>query len=278
MRKLQPAAGAPIGIFDSGVGGLTVVKEIVRLLPGEHFVYLGDTARTPYGSKAKETVQRFTLEAVAHLLQHRIKALVVACNTASACALPILRRRLKIPVLGVIQPGARAAVQHAQQRPVGVVGTKATIKSQAYVKALRASHCPNPILTQPCPLLVPLVEEGWLRHPITRQVLRVYLAPLLESGIKSLILGCTHYPALKPLIADICGPRVRLIDSAEEVAQELHGTLESLDLLRGGSRTGRRTFLVTDVPEQFQRVGRLLLGGPLTGVRRVNISGSQSHV
>jgi glutamate racemase len=271
-HSTRSAQSAPIGIFDSGVGGLTVVKEIQRQLPLEDFVYLGDTARTPYGSKAQETVRRFTLESVAYLLRYRIKALVVACNTASAYALSALRRRLKIPVLGVIEPGARAALRAPNGFPIGVIGTKATVNSRVYLKELARLDPRARAAAAPCPLLVPLVEEGWLDTPVTRQIIQIYLLPLLAKNIKSLILGCTHYPALKPVFSEICGPHIRLIDSAEEVAVELQATLKRLGLANPSRRGGRQTFLVTDVPDQFIRVGEYLLNRKLPTVKRVELS------
>jgi glutamate racemase len=276
-RRPAERRRAPIGIFDSGVGGLTVVREVQRRLPAEDFVYLGDTARTPYGSKARATVQRFALECVEHLLTYGIKALVVACNTASANALPVLRRRLRIPVLEVIQPGARAALRAPGGSPIGVIGTRSTINSQAYLKALVRLDPKVEAVPAPCPLLVPLVEEGWLDHDVTRAVIKSYLDPLLARRVRSLILGCTHYPALKHLFAEICGPDVRLIDSAEEIALELKRTLAERGLLDPGRRAGRQTFLVTDVPEQFIRVGEFLLGRKLAKVRRV-VLGGRRHV
>jgi len=274
-----PAATyAPVGVFDSGVGGLTVVREIRKRLPGENLLYLGDTARTPYGSKARETVTRFTLECVHYLRRYRIKALVVACNTASAYALSALRR-LRIPVLGVIEPGARAALQADPKRPIAVIGTRATISSQAYEKAIRRLQAGGGgrIFSRPCPLLVPLVEEGWLREDITRRILRGYLRPLLAHRPGSLILGCTHYPAVKPLLAEICGPRVRLIDSAEEAARDLQQLLAGRGLLNPRP-SGTCRYWVTDVPDLFQRVGRHLLGRKLTRVRRISLTEAHTHV
>lgn len=269
---------APVGIFDSGVGGLTVIKEIQRQLPHENYVYLGDTARTPYGSKAQETVRRFTLECVQYLMRYRIKALVIACNTASAFALPALRRRLKIPVLEVIQPGARAALRKPNGFPIGVIGTKATVNSRVYVKELNRLHPGARVVAMPCPLLVPLVEEGWLDTAVTRRIIEIYLRPLLVKNIHSLILGCTHYPALKPIFASICGPDLRLIDSAEEIAMELKSTLERTGLLNPSRSVGKRTYLVTDVPDQFMRVAGYLLGRKLDGVKRVSLSEVRTHV
>ena len=262
---------APIGVFDSGVGGLTVARELARQLPNESLVYLGDTARTPYGTKAGETVTRFSLECVTHLRRYRIKALVVACNTASAVALPALRRQLDLPVFGVIEPGARAAREADGGRPVGVIGTAATIASEAYPRAVRRHDARLRVFSQACPLLVPLVEEGWLAHPVTVRVARTYLTPLLTRGIGSLILGCTHYPALKPILAKICGKRVRLIDSAEEVAKEVSEVLGRRNMRNVSRRAGRRIFLVTDVAAPFKRVGRHLMGPAVSRVRRVRI-------
>lgn len=272
-----PRRRDPIGIFDSGVGGLTVFREIQRRLPAEDLIYLGDTARAPYGSKARATVQRFAVECAEHLLGYGIKVLVVACNTASANALTALRRRLHIPVLEVIRPGARAALRGPEGSPIGVIGTRSTIASQAYLKALTRLDPKVSAVVSPCPLLVPLVEEGWLDQNVTREVLRTYLDPILARGIRSLILGCTHYPALKHLFAELCGPQVRLIDSAEEIALDLERTLVEHGLDHPGRRAGRQTFLVTDVPEQFVRVGELLLGRKLQRVRRV-VLGGRRHV
>jgi glutamate racemase len=278
IKKSSSRKLAPIGIFDSGVGGLTVVRAVQQQLPAESFVYLGDTARTPYGSKAKETVRRFSQECADYLSHYRIKALVVACNTASANALSLLRSRLSIPVLGVIQPGARAALRPPNGFPIGVIGTKSTVNSQAYLKALVHLNPRAEAVSAACPLLVPLVEEGWLDHPVTRTVIQTYLNPLLARKITSLILGCTHYPALKHLFAEACGPDVRLIDSAEEIALELKQTLGKLNLLNPGRRAGRQTFLVTDVPEQFIRVGEYLLGRKLNSVKRVLLTEAPRHV
>ncbi len=263
----------PIGIFDSGVGGLTVMRAIRRALPDEHLVYLGDTARTPYGSKAGETVVRFTRECVRRLLERKIKALVVACNTASAYSLPALRRMLKIPILGVILPGARAATAGSAPGPVGVIGTRATVHSMLYPKTINRLKPGSKVFSRACPLLVPLVEEGWLKGPVAEQVVRIYLRPLLGKKIRTLILGCTHYPALKPVIRRVCGTGVRIIDSAEEVAQELRGTLKRMGLLApaAGGRGGRELFLVTDVPDQFIQVGATLWGSRLGPVRRIAV-------
>src|SRR5213593_1632850 len=205
-----------IGIFDSGVGGLTVLHALLEALPGEHLLYLGDTGRHPYGTKSAETVTRYSIENVEFLVAKGIKMLVVACNTASAVALDALEARFPLPVVGVIEPGARAAVARTENGRVGVIGTEATIASGAYTKALRALRPGLEIYTRPCPLLVPLAEEGWLDGPIPRGVVETYLATLQKSGIDTLVLACTHYPLLRPLIAEVMGEKVGLVDSAEE--------------------------------------------------------------
>ena len=264
------ATKSSIGIFDSGVGGLTVLKAITQILPHEDIVYLGDTARTPYGSKAKATVTRFTLEGVEYLLKYNIKALVIACNTASALVLPRLQRNLSIPVLGVIQPGVRAALQVAGKQPIGVIGTRATIASQAYAKHLLRLNKSSEVISQACPLFVPLVEEGWLKGVYTSQIIKHYLAKLLKQKIKTLILGCTHYPALKPAIKQVCGRQIKIIDSAHEVATQLSKTLLQLGLKNNKNALGKQKFLVTDIPEQFIRVGKYILNRELNQVRHIS--------
>ncbi len=271
LTKQRQQAKDPIGIFDSGVGGLTVAKEIHRHLPHESLIYLGDTARTPYGTKAGETVKRFTLECVHYLAAQHIKALVVACNTASAYALPALQQHFSFPIIGVIGPGARAALRDGRHGTVGVIGTRATIHSQAYTKTIHKLDARRPVVAAPCPLLVPLVEEGWLKTRETKMIIHKYLAPLLKKKIGHLILGCTHYPALKKLIAEVCGSKVAIIDSAEEVAKELTTVLKQHDLLTPLTKKGVQKFLVTDIPDQFVEVGTHIIGKKITSIRRVVI-------
>ena len=208
-----------IGVFDSGVGGLTVLHEIVSALPHEDTVYLGDTGRYPYGTKSAETITRFALENVEFLVGRGVKMLVIACNSVSAVALDAIRARWSLPVVGVIEPGARAAVARTRTNRIGVVGTEATISSGAYTRALRALGPTVEIYMRACPLFVPLAEEGWTDGPIARQVAETYLASLAKSGIDTLVLGCTHYPLLKPLIAEVMGPDVAVVDSAVETAR-----------------------------------------------------------
>jgi glutamate racemase len=269
---IKPATAAPIGIFDSGVGGLTVAKAILKQLPNERLIYLGDTARAPYGTKAGKTVARFAVECVNYLMQYKIKALVVACNTASAYALPALRERFGIPILGVIQPGSKRAAAETPNGSIGVIGTSATIHSGAYPKALRQLAPGIQVFTQACPLFVPLVEEGWIDNPVTHEVARIYLHELIAKRISSLILGCTHYPILKNVIAAICGSEVKIVDSAETVSQELSEVLAQRRLLQTKKRShSSLQCLVTDIPDAFIRVGQRILGSELGSVRKVRV-------
>jgi glutamate racemase len=260
----------PIGVFDSGIGGLTVLRELTRLMPRESTVYLGDTARVPYGNKSEATVQRFALEAASVLLEHGIKFLVLACNTVSATALGPLRERLEVPVVGVIEPGAHAASVRTRGGPIGVIGTTATVESGAYQKAIAAWRPDVPVVARPCPLFVPLVEEGWTRHQVTEEVARIYLAPLRAAGIDTLVLGCTHYPLLVDILALVMGPEVSLVNSACEVARLVRGELEQLDLLDPTDHPSHRV-LVTDSPERFSRVGKNFFGEDLAQVELVSL-------
>jgi glutamate racemase len=257
-----------IGIFDSGVGGLTVLHALLASLPREHLVYLGDTGRHPYGTKSAETVTRYSLENAEFLVARGVKMLVVACNTASSVALAAVAARFPVPVVGVIDPGARAAVARTRNGRVGVIGTEGTIASGAYTAALRALRPGLEIYTRPCPLLVPLAEEGWLDGPIPRGVVETYLATLRKSGIDTLVLGCTHYPLLKPVIADVVGDGVALVDSAEETAREVGALLEKHGLARRRG-AGSTSFFVTDVPDRFVRIGQRFLGARLESAVRL---------
>lgn len=261
-------ASAAIGVFDSGIGGLTVVRQLVRLLPQEDIVYLGDTARTPYGTKSPDTIARYAVENAAFLLDKGIKCLVVACNSVSAVALEVLQHTVPVPVLGVIEPGAQAAVRTTKNRKIGVIGTEATIGSGAYTRALK-SLAPNlEIYTRACPLFVPLAEEGWLDNDVTRAAARRYLASLQRSGIDTLVLGCTHYPLLTPVIAEVLGPGVTLVDSAQTTAEAVQQLLQDLRLARA-SGAGFLSFFVTDAPERFVKVGSWFLGQPVESAVRL---------
>jgi glutamate racemase len=250
----------PIGIFDSGIGGLTVVRQIRRTLPGEDIIYLGDTARVPYGTKSPATVVRFACEDTQFLVDQRVKAVVVACNTASAWALSALERRFDVPVFGVIFPGVRAALAQTRNRRIGVIATPATIRSQAYTRGLLARDDGIHLVVRDCPLLVPLVEEGWTSGPITTAVLREYLAPLLARDIDTLVLGCTHYPLLKEAIAEVAGPKVALVDSAETCAEYVaEGLRQSGMLALDRHRAGQIHPFVTDDTKWFdQQAGKFL--------------------
>jgi glutamate racemase len=250
---------APVGVFDSGIGGLTVARAIFERLPGESTIYFGDTARVPYGPKSEETVRRYSLEILDWLLRQGVKAVVVACNTATARALDALREASPVPVVGVIEPGARAAVAASRGRTIGVVGTVGTIASNAYLRAIRALDPGARVEQRPCPLFVPLVEEGWFDRPATELIAREYLTPLTGAGVGSLVLGCTHYPLLKPLLGRVMGPDVALIDSAQETALELARVLRQSGLSAGAGRPVHR-FAVSDDPVHFRRVGTRFIG------------------
>jgi len=262
--------GRPIGIFDSGLGGLTVVRAVRRRLPAESIVYFGDTARVPYGIKSGATITRFAAEDCEFLCRWDPKFIVVACNTASAAALPTLQARFEVPMCGVIEPGARAAVQVGGDRPIGVIGTEATIGSGAYRDAIRRLKPAARIVEKACPLLVSLVEEGRQSDdPIVRAVLEEYLGPMREAGVGSLVLGCTHYPLLREAIAAALGPGTALVDSADAVADQVAEELARAGLLAPGG-VGDLRFLVSDNPERCRQVGCRFLGEPLQAVLPVS--------
>ena len=260
----------PIGVFDSGVGGLTVFRALAVRMPRESLVYFGDTAHVPYGNKSREAVTRYSLAAGRFLAGLGVKLLVVACNTASALALGPLKRTLRIPVIGVIDPGVRAAVAATRRGRIGVIATEATIASRAYEMALRRARPGVRVIGAACPLLVPLVEEGWWSHPVTRQVAAEYLRPIKRAGVDTLILGCTHYPLLKSVLAKTAGPRVRCVDSAEAVAAEVEALCEkrAISLPRAGAPArGSRRFYASDGPQRFRKLARRFLGataGPVS--------------
>ncbi|MBI2434130.1 MAG: glutamate racemase [Candidatus Hydrogenedentes bacterium] len=259
-----------IGIFDSGVGGLTVFQAVAARLPDEPIVYLGDTARVPYGTKSPETVVRYAQSCAGILLARGVKLLVVACNTASAFALDALRASVEVPVIGVVEPGARAALGRTRNRRIGVIGTSGTVSSGAYLRAIRALSPDSEVFAQACPLFVPLAEEGWTEGEVPRAVAREYLRPLLNNAIDTLILGCTHYPLLARTIGAVSGPGVTLVDSAAETAQAVAATLEDLGLRAQSTGPARREFLVTDAPEVFTRVAKRFLDAELHNVEWVD--------
>ena len=261
---------APIGVFDSGIGGLTVVKALVEDLPLESVVYFGDTARVPYGTKSKSTIVKFSLENVEFLLRCGVKCIVIACNTSSSWALPTLRKYFKVPIIGVIRPGAVAAVRATRNKCIGVVGTRATVESKAYEQAIQRLDPTIKVFSQSCPLFVPLVEEGWLNGSVAGVVVQQYLEPMKQHQVDTLVLGCTHYPLLAPTIAQVMGEGIALVDSAKQTVAELRGVLLDNDVLNDGRTPPRHRFFVTDEPSYFVKVGERFLERSIRSVERVN--------
>ncbi len=259
----------PIGVFDSGVGGLTVVKELIRQLPYENIVYFGDTARVPYGIKSKETVIRFSVENILFLLKHDVKLICVACNTVSSVALPAIKSHFKVPIVGVITPGVREAVYATQNKRIGVIGTKGTIKSRTYEFEIEQLDPKVKVTALACPLFVPFVEEGWLGGEAVLTVARKYLKPLKDARCDTVILGCTHYPLLKPVIKEVLGKNVTLIDSAKQVAIEVKKILAQ-DGSLNGLRRGKHEFYVSDNPEWFTNLAKRFLGETIRDAKKVN--------
>lgn len=260
----------PIGMFDSGVGGLTVVSEIERLLPHEDIVYFGDTARVPYGAKSKKTVTRFSVENVEFLMEHDVKMAVVACNTASGFSLDFLKRCFRVPIVGVIEPGARCAVNSTRNGRIGVVGTRGTISSGAYERSIRKIGPKCSVFTRSCPLFVPLVEEGWTKTKVARDIASSYLDGLKQKKIDTLIMGCTHYPILREVISRIMGRGVFLVDSAREVAKETKAVLNAASLLSGSTAKGKHKFFVSDEPGRFIETGEIFLKKRINCVKRTD--------
>lgn len=249
----------PIGVFDSGIGGLTVVSALRHLLPNESIFYLGDTARVPYGGKSARTVQRYSIEIAGMLLEENAKAIVVACNTASALALPSLEQTMAAPVTGVIVPGAAAAIASTRNGQIGVIGTRATIRSGAYERALMSLAPDMRVTARACPLLVPLIEEGWLESEITDRVIMQYIEPLIAEGVDTLVLGCTHYPLLRPAIARLLGESITLVDSAANCARAVRELLSERKLAAPESAQGQLRVALTDPPDAFLEVARVAL-------------------
>ncbi len=260
---------APLGVFDSGIGGLTVARALFERLPRESVIYFGDTARVPYGPKSPDTVRRYSAEILAHLLQRGVKALVVACNTITAQALDYLRERSPVPLVGVIEPGARAAVQATETGRIGVIGTAGTVASKAYERAIKAIRPDATVRARACPLFVPLVEEGWFDHAATELIAHEYLDPLHDAGVDVLVLGCTHYPLLKALLGRVLGPTVRLIDSAEETARAVEREIEQRGLAAPAGQDPTHRFVVSDDEPHFRKVGAMFLGDRLRDVEVV---------
>lgn len=270
MRETQTGIRMQsIGIFDSGIGGLTVFSEVEKALPNENLIYLGDTARVPYGTKSKETIERFASEIVQFLLKQEVKFLIAACNTVSALALPLLKRQLDIPILGVIEPAVQKALECSKGR-VGVIGTRATVESQAYEKVFHRLNPTIKVWSKACPLFVSLVEENWVDQSETDSIAQKYLTPLLQHKIDTLILGCTHYPLLSSVIQKIVGPEVTLIDSAQSTASVCHQMILEKNLASAKDSSQSR-FFVTDEPERIQKMAEKFLGHPISKVERANL-------
>jgi len=259
----------PIGVFDSGIGGLTVVRALQQQLPYERILYFGDTARVPYGVKSSETIRQYSLQIVDFLLAQEVKLLIVACNTMAAVAAEAIRARSPVPVLDVIEAGTEAAAATTRTGRIGVIGTLTTISSGAYELGVQQRHASSQIISQACPMFVPLVEEGWLDHPVTRLTAQEYLSPLLAAGIDTLVLGCTHYPLLQPLLQEVAGPAVTLVDSAGTTASRAHALLADLGLLNPATVEPAHRVVVTDVPQRFRAVGERFLGQPLPEIEQV---------
>lgn len=261
----------PIGVFDSGIGGLTVLKEIMEQLPGEDIVYFGDTARIPYGTRSKEVVIKYFFQSVRFLLTKGIKAIVVACNTASALAMEEAQKEFDIPIIGVIEPGARAAVAATKNSIIGVIGTEGTINSNAYQSTIRKLLPSAEIIGIPCPLFVPIVEEGWESTDVAYITAKKYLLELKEHNVDSLVLGCTHYPPLRYTIQKVLGDNVTLVNPAYETAKAAKRVLQDMNLISGRLEGGKCDYFVSDDPEKFKRIGGNILRRQITSIEKVEI-------
>lgn len=267
MMQTKPSHNQPIGMFDSGVGGLTVMQQIMRALPGQPIVYFGDTARVPYGNKSPDTITRYSIENANFLLSHHIKLLVIACNTASSCAEDRLRQLFSIPIVGVIEPAASKAVKMTRTGRIAVLGTRATIQSGAYQRAIHR-QLPGAIVTAlACPLFVPLVEERFISHAAAIMIVKEYLAPLHKQQCDTVVLGCTHYPLLRALIENELGPNITIVDSAVTCAEQVAELLGTTQTPCPNTTTPQYQYFVSDDPDKCRSIGRDFLGIPLDGVR-----------
>ena len=261
----------PIGVFDSGIGGLTVVERLASTLPNENIIYFGDTARVPYGSKSNSTVIEYSIQNTKFLLQKNIKALVVACNTASSIAIPDLKKMFDIPIIGMIEPGSRMALSKTHNKKIGVIGTRATISNLAYSKEIKKMNDKAVVFEKPCPLFVPLAEEGWIKHKATYEIAEEYLKELRENKIDTLVLGCTHYPILSEVIQEVIGLKVALIDSGVASSELIKDELEKFNLLSDSEKTGSQEYYVSDIPAKFKEVAELFLGRAIDHVHKVDL-------
>lgn len=261
----------PIGIFDSGLGGLTVLRATMDMNPAENMVYFGDNGRAPYGTKSKEVIVKYTFQDINFLLSHDVKMLVIGCNTASACSLEKVRENFDLPIIDVVGPGARAAARQTRNGRIGVIGTAATVGSKVYEKAILEQNPELQIFSQACSLFVPLVEEGWWENSIAESVCREYLEPLKQQGVDTLVLGCTHYPFLKNTIQKVMGPDVLLVNSAVEVAKVVKSTLEELDLKNDGKAAAQYGFYTSDSVEKFEALGSTFLNREIQNAKKADI-------
>ena len=261
----------PIGVFDSGIGGLTVVKRIASYLPMEDIVYFGDTARVPYGSKSNDTIIEYGLQDAKFLMHKNIKALVVACNTVSSVALEQLKKTFDIPIIGMIEPGAKMAARESKNKRIGVIGTRSTISNQAYSKRIKKNDPSIHVFERSCPLFVPLAEEGWINHKATYDIAEEYLKEFRKIDIDTLVLGCTHYPILAEIIQEIVGKEVKLIDSGIAAAESVKEELERYNLNTNKFSLGNESFFVSDIPMKFKELAELFLGKPISDVQKIEV-------
>ncbi len=276
MQEKQVINNNPIGIFDSGLGGLTVMSSISKLMSKENIIYFGDTAHVPYGTKSKETVTRFAIKISKFLIKNNVKIIVVACNTASAFSLDFLKRNMQVPVIGVIKAGAHEAIEQTKNKRIGIIGTQGTIKSYAYVKEIKKYDSKIKCFLQACPLFVPLVEEGWVENKnkkkIVEDIANIYLKNLIRRNIDALILGCTHYPLLKQTIQKVIGNKIKIVDSATAVAHEVKKVLEEKNLLNDKEGNKKYKFCVSDDPQKFETIGNRFVG------KKIKISATKVEI
>lgn len=271
--NINVSKNAPIGVFDSGVGGLTVAREIMRQLPNENIVYFGDTARVPYGSKSKDNIIRFSRQIINFLKTKEVKAIVIACNTASALALDVVSKEIDIPIIGVVEPGARAALEVTKSNKIGVIGTEATIRSAMYEKIIQGVEPRAEVLGKACPLFVPLVEEGFAKHKVTQEIIDYYLASFMKTDIDTLILGCTHYPLLRSKIREYVGERITLVNPAYETAMDLKMLLEEnhIENMGDGQNHASYEFYVSDAADKFKQFANSILPYDIETTKQINI-------
>ncbi|MBU2444926.1 MAG: glutamate racemase [Bacteroidetes bacterium] len=266
-----PHPQQPIGIFDSGIGGLTVVKEIIRLLPNESLIYFGDTARVPYGTKSDSTIKEYSVQDTKFLLTHNVKLIVVACNSASSVALDEIKSRTDKPVVGVIKPGAEAAVIASHHKRIAIIGTNATVSSRAYEHEIHKFNSEIDVAGKACPLFVPIVEEGWMDHEIAFLTAKEYLFSLKKFAYDTMILGCTHYPLLKNVIRKVVGENVTLIDSGIETAKQVKNILTEMNLLNPSNQKPNRKYFVSDLPHKFKEIGEMFLGEKIERITKIDL-------